>query len=110
MTSCVRLHEETIEGGDATTPVETSGNFSRFIIAIPDQFANKTVYIGFRHFGCTDMFYLNLDDVAIFDTNPKAASPRTILSAVPVRSVSSKAKSVYSDDSKNVNSKSLTRK
>ena len=110
LASCVKLHEETIDGADAATPVETSGNFSRFIIAIPDQFANKTVYIGFRHFNCSDWFYLDLDDVAIFDTNPKAASPRTILSAVPVRSVSSKAKSVYSDDSKNVNSKSLTRK
>jgi hypothetical protein len=74
LTSCFLLHEETIDGTDAATPVETSGKYRRFIIAIPDQFANKTVYIGFRHFKCSDMFYLNLEDVAIFDTNPKAAS------------------------------------
>ncbi len=109
MTSCVRLHEETIDGADAATPVETSGKFSRFIIAIPDQFANKTVYIGFRHFNCTDMFYMNLDDVAIYDRNPKEASSGTILSAAPMRS-SSKAKSIYSADRKDVKSKTLTRK
>lgn len=108
LTSCVRLHEETIDGTDAATPVETSGNYRRFIIAIPSQYANKTVYIGFRHFNCSDMFYLNLDDVAIYDTNPKKASSRTIPSAAP-RSVSSKAKSIYTDDSNNVKSKSMTR-
>ena len=104
LTSCVRLHEETIDGIDAATPIETSGDYRRFIIAIPDQFANKTVYIGFRHFGCTDMFYLNLDDVAIFDKNPKTVSSGTILSAAP------KAKSINSADRKNVRSKSLIRK
>ena len=109
LASCVKLHEETIDGADAATPVETSGKFSRFIIAIPDQFANKTVYIGFRHFNCTDMFYMNLDDVAIYDRNPKEASSGTILSAAPMRS-SSKAKSIYSADRKDVKSKTLTRK
>ena len=108
LASCVRLHEETIDGTDAATPVETSGNFSRFIIAIPDQFANKTVYIGFRHFNCSDWFWLDLDDVAIYDTNPKEASSGTILSAAPMRS-SSKAKSIYSADRKD-KSKTLTRK
>ncbi|MBP5392067.1 MAG: choice-of-anchor J domain-containing protein [Bacteroidales bacterium] len=104
LTSCVRVHEETIDGIDAATPIETSGDYRRFIIAIPDQFANKTVYIGFRHFDCTDMFYLNLDDVAIFDKNPKTVSSGTILSAAP------KAKSINSADRKNVRSKSLIRK
>ncbi len=108
LASCVRLHEETIDGTDAATPVETSGNFSRFIIAIPDQFANKTVYIGFRHFNCSDWFWLDLDDVAIYDTNPKEASSGTIFSAAPMRS-SSKAKSIYSADRKD-KSKTLTRK
>ena len=110
LTSCVRLHEETIDGTDAATPVETSGNYRRFIIAIPSQYANKTVYIGFRHFNCSDMFILDLDDVAIFDVNPKEVSSGTILSAAPMRS-SSKAKSIYSADRKDVKSpKSLTRK
>lgn len=109
LTSCVRLHEETIDGIDAATPVETSGKYRRFIIAIPAQFANKTVYIGFRHFGCTDMFYIDLDDVAIYDTNPLEASSGTILSAAP-RSVSSKAKGIYAADRKKDKSKLLTRK
>ncbi len=110
LTSCVKLHEETIDGADAATPVETSGKYRRFIIAIPSQFANKTVYIGFRHFNCTDMFYLNLDDVAIYDKNPKGVSSGTILSAAPVKSASSKPKGIYSADRKYVKSKSLTRK
>ena len=110
LASCVKLHEETINGADAATPVETSGKYRRFIIAIPSQFANKTVYIGFRHFKCTDMFYLNLDDVAIYDKNPKGVSSGTILSAAPVKSASSKPKGIYSADRKYVKSKSLTRK
>jgi hypothetical protein len=56
------------------------------------------------------MFYLNLEDVAIYDKNPKEVSSGTILSAAPVRSVSSKPKGIYSADRKNVKSKSLTRK
>ena len=111
LTSCVKLHEETIDGADAATPVETMDKYRHFVIAIPAQFANKTVYIGFRHFGCTDMYYLNLDDVAIYDTNPiLKKSSSSILSAAPLRSVSSKAKSIYSADRKKVKSKLLTRK
>ena len=55
---------------------------------IPAEFEGKAVYIGFRHFNCTDMFWLNLDDVAISEGNPlggaksapairKAAAPKT---------------------------------
>ena len=31
-----------------------------------DNFKGQTVYIGFRHYDCTDMFQLNIDDVAIY--------------------------------------------
>ena len=103
LTSCVKLHEETIDGADAATPVETMDKYRHFVIAIPSQFANKTVYIGFRHFNCTDIFYLNLDDVAIYDKNPMGVSSGTILSTAPVKSASSA-------DRKILKSKPLTRK
>ena len=32
------------------------------------------MYIGFRHFNCTDMFWLNLDDVAISEGTPVITS------------------------------------
>ncbi|MBQ3383306.1 MAG: choice-of-anchor J domain-containing protein [Bacteroidales bacterium] len=103
LTSCVKLHEETIDGADAATPVETMDKYRHFVVAIPAQFANKTVYIGFRHFDCSDMFYLNLDDVAIYDKNPIKVSKGTTPSTAPVRSASSA-------DRKIVKSKPLTRK
>ena len=50
--------------------------FTFFIIPIPAAFANSTAYIVFRHFDCSDMFYLNLDDVVVTEGNPRpAASP-----------------------------------
>lgn len=103
LTSCVKLHEETIDGADAATPVETMEGYRHFVVAIPAQFANKTVYIGFRHFDCSDMFYLNLDDVAIYDENPVKASKGKTPSTAPVKSASSA-------DRKIVKSKPLTRK
>lgn len=47
-----------------------SGDYNRHIIQIPSDFNGKTVYIGFRHFNCTDMFYINLDDVGVSEGAP----------------------------------------
>ena len=53
------------------TPVETGDDgYQHFIVTIPSSFDNQTVYIGFRHFNCTDQFYLNIDDVIISDGSP----------------------------------------
>ena len=53
------------------SPVETGeDNYQRFVVKIPDSFEGKAVYIGFRHFNCTDMFRLNLDDVGISNGEP----------------------------------------
>ena len=51
--------------------------YQRHVVKIPDTYDGKTVYIGFRHFNCTDWFWLNLDDVAISEGNPVAASAST---------------------------------
>ena len=65
------------------SPAETGqDNYQRFVVQIPSSFEGKAVYIGFRHFNCTDMFRLNLDDVGIsngepvISTEPEAAPAR----------------------------------
>lgn len=39
--------------------------WQRIAVKVPDKYNNKTVYFAFRHFDCTDMFVLNLDDVMV---------------------------------------------
>jgi len=34
-------------------------------VNIPPSYIGKNVYLAFRHFNCTDMFWLNLDDVTL---------------------------------------------
>lgn len=73
--ACVKLHEATIPAG---SPVEEElfqleeqeVLYQRFVVPVPAQFNGKTVRFGFRHFNCTDEFYLNLDDVMVTEGNP----------------------------------------
>ena len=67
----VLLEEQEFPNG-TTSPayVETSENYQHFVIPIPSSFDGKSVHIGFRHFNCSDMFRLILDDVAITEGNP----------------------------------------
>ena len=83
----VLLAEQVYPNTDVLAPVETSsdGYYQRFVIPIPSTYNGTAVYIGFRHFNCTDMFMLNIDDVAISEgspvissPNPAPAKPRTI--------------------------------
>ena len=72
----------------------STGTYERHLIKIPEAFANKTVYIGFRHFNCTDMFYLNLDDVAVYDQYPLDSSTSTssvAFSAAPKQAAPAKS-------------------
>lgn len=67
---CTTLLPETVllEGSPAeTVVVGENRTYERYVIPIPVAFADKTGYIGFRHFNCTDMFYINLDDVTVAD-------------------------------------------
>ena len=47
------------------------------------DYAGQTVYIAFRHFNCTDMFYLHLDDISILE----AGAPIVTLSGDAVAMV-----------------------
>lgn len=59
-----QLHVETL----------SSGEMQNRVFAIPAAFENKPAYIVFRHFDCTDMFRMNLDDVVVYTANPAASS------------------------------------
>ena len=69
---CTKLLEQTYPSG---TPAETASNtrqsdgYQRYVLQIPSKFNGKTVYIGFRHFDCTKQYWINIDDVAVFEGN-----------------------------------------
>lgn len=59
--------EATVASASATTPV-WEGNSTgawRNLTASLDAYAGQTIYIAFRHYNVSDMFYLDIDDVAI---------------------------------------------
>ena len=55
-------------GGDFVE-FDESG-FEHIVVKIPEEYEGKTVYIGFRHFNCTNMYWLMIDDVAITEGPP----------------------------------------
>lgn len=78
---CVQLTEGTMTASIPTTGtprvgLKTQGNWYNKVCEIPENFNGKTVYVGFRHFHCSDMFYLNLDDVAVVSEAKPSSSPR----------------------------------
>ncbi len=88
LSNCTVLLPEQVYPSGSPDEVSADGYFQHYVIQIPSGFEGKAVYIGFRHFNCTDMFWLNLDDVAISEGNPlggaksapairKAAAPKT---------------------------------
>ena len=56
------LFEETL---DANSGAKTSSPWKQKTVNL-SSYSGQTVYIAFRHFNCTDMFWLDLDDVEIF--------------------------------------------
>lgn len=60
-------------------------NWQRIAVKIPASYDNQTVYIAFRHFNCTDMYFLNLDDVMVTSGQPEktASSYACVPSARP---------------------------
>jgi hypothetical protein len=71
------LFEETL---DANGGARTQGTWKEKTVDL-SSYTGQTVRIAFRHFNCTDMFYIDLDDVTIFaqPTGPTVvATPTTI--------------------------------
>ena len=84
---CTRLVEGTLTEGTSyiyekpsTTGAPASGQYKpmdvgtweSFTVPIPDEFNGKIVHIAFRHYNCTDMFWLNLDDISITSSASEA--------------------------------------
>ena len=55
------LFEETINSNGGA---KTQGAWKQKTISLHD-YVGQTVHIAFRHFNCSDMYYLNFDDVTI---------------------------------------------
>ena len=64
--------------------------WQHIVAPVPDTYNGKTVYVAFRHFNCTDMFYLNLDDVSVTKGMPEktVTSAPALASVKPSRTVS----------------------
>ena len=59
--------EATVASASATTPVwegNSTGDW-RNLTASLDAYAGQTIYIAFRHYNVSDMFYLDIDDIGI---------------------------------------------
>ena len=70
------LYEETL---DANGGARVQGTWKQKTVNLANY--TGTIRIAFRHFNCTDMFYMNIDDVVIFaqPTSPTIeANPTTI--------------------------------
>lgn len=52
-------------GQDPGTFTSTA-NYVLYSFEIPADYAGQTVYVAIRHYNCTDMFRLNIDDVCIW--------------------------------------------
>lgn len=73
VSSAVELLAQTYPNG---TPVEqTSAGYQHFVLPVPSAFEGKTVYIGIRHFDCTDQEQLVIDDIAVIEGTPVFSAP-----------------------------------
>ena len=63
--TATKLYEATFE----------ANGYEKIILQIPAAFDNKAVRIAFRHFNCTDMYMINIDDVAVTEEEPEPEEP-----------------------------------
>ena len=67
---CTKILEGTVTYG-TTILTKAQSPWEHYCAPLPDEFKGKTVYIAFRHYDCSDNFYIDLDDVAVttYDTS-----------------------------------------
>ena len=88
LSGCTVLLEEQEYPNGNYVALAGDGYYQRYVLPIPASFEGKTVYVGFRHFNCSDMFCLALDDVAIAEGNPVSSAPAP--SPAPARRIAAK--------------------
>lgn len=52
-----------------------SAYWDEHLFAIPEEFNGKEVYVGLRHYDCTDMYMLILLDLELYYGNPAVSAP-----------------------------------
>ena len=67
------LIPETIFPNGDYVEIGLDGYYQHHIVQIPAEYDNEVVCIAFRHFNCSDMFWLNIDDVSITEEYPYQA-------------------------------------
>ena len=76
---CEKLTEGTMTASVRAGVIpRTQGAWYNKTLVIPASFQGKKVYVGFRHFNCTDFFYLNLDDIEVIEGTPTSAAAATL--------------------------------
>ena len=59
------LFQETLVANGTTR----DGECFRRVLAIPDSFKGQSIHIAFRHYDCTDIFVMKIDDVSVVEGN-----------------------------------------
>ncbi|MBN2836660.1 MAG: choice-of-anchor J domain-containing protein [Candidatus Delongbacteria bacterium] len=59
---------------EETLTAKGHGSWYERQVIIPENYVGQNVYIAFRHFDCTDMFWINLDDVTVNFASPTKIS------------------------------------
>lgn len=55
-------------------PLRAQGSWYQYTVDLSD-YAGQEGYVAFRHFGCSNQFILNIDDVEIYDGTPGGVTP-----------------------------------
>lgn len=55
-------------------PLRAQGSWYQYTVDL-SEYAGQEGYVAFRHFGCSDQFILNIDDVEIYDGTPGGVTP-----------------------------------
>jgi hypothetical protein len=66
------IWEETLsaKGGEGTRDGSKQGAWYKKILDLSD-YAEQEIYIAFRHFNCTNQFYVNIDDIVLVNESKK---------------------------------------
>lgn len=77
LTNSTVLMPEAVFPDGSFTELSDDGLSQHYVINIPAQYANKVVYIGFRHFNCTNLSRIQLKDVEVVEGMPAIGSLAT---------------------------------
>ena len=87
----VLLTEVTLTQSSSSLVRTDDNKFEYHVVLIPQQFNGHTVQLSFRHFNCTDIFWLVLDDVYVSTDDPTDwPDPASAPDPAPAKSIRKK--------------------